>query len=107
MPIEGIDEFSRQHPGRRVQNQESQQKSEHKNGEQKNGEQKNTERADSMSTNMFQRFAELLPNGLAILDKDAEAIFVNDGFFKLTTNKEATSFARGPRAYTLTTMKMS
>ena len=93
MPIEGIDEFSRQHPGRRVQNQESQRKS-----EQKNGEQKNTERADSISTNMFQRFAELLPNGLAILDKDAEAIFVNDGFFKLTTNKGSNEFRSWPES---------
>jgi len=51
-----------------------------------------------MQTNMFQRFAELLPNGLAILDKDAEAIFVNDGFFKLTTNKGNNEFRSWPES---------
>ncbi|KAH8633058.1 putative histidine kinase HHK12p [Alternaria alternata] len=88
MPIEGIDELSRQHPGRQVKDKESQQQSKHKS----------TEQADSMSTSMFQRFAELLPNGLAILDKDAEAIFVNDGFFKLTTNKGNNEFRSWPES---------
>lgn len=33
----------------------------------------------------FRRFAELLPSGLAILDRDARAIFVNQHFYDLTT----------------------
>ena len=89
MPIEGIDKFSRQNPGRRVKDNESQQKGKHNS---------KTQQADSMQTNMFQRFAELLPNGLAILDKDAEAIFVNDGFFKLTTNKGNNEFRSWPES---------
>ena len=51
-----------------------------------------------MQTQLFQRFAELLPNGLAILDKDLEAIFVNDGFFKLTTDKSANEFRAWPES---------
>lgn len=53
---------------------------------------------DAMQTQLFQRFAELLPNGLAILDKELEAIFVNDGFFKLTTNKMANEFRAWPES---------
>ncbi|KAH6866645.1 two component histidine kinase 1 [Alternaria rosae] len=89
MPIEGIDELSRQNPGRKVKDNESQQKGKHNS---------KTKQADSMQTNMFQRFAELLPNGLAILDQDAEAIFVNDGFFKLTTNKGNNEFRSWPES---------
>ncbi|SMR62958.1 unnamed protein product [Zymoseptoria tritici ST99CH_3D1] len=33
----------------------------------------------------FRRFAEMLPSGLAILDRNAQAIFVNQHFFDLTT----------------------
>ncbi|KAG9195923.1 hypothetical protein G6011_01044 [Alternaria panax] len=88
MPIEGIDEFSRQKPGRRLKKTGNQQSSKHGS----------TNYADSMQTNMFQRFAELLPNGLAILDKDAEAIFVNDAFFKLTTNKGTNEFRAWPES---------
>lgn len=33
----------------------------------------------------FRRFAELLPSGLAILDQNARAIFVNQHFYDLTT----------------------
>ncbi|EME47082.1 hypothetical protein DOTSEDRAFT_69150 [Dothistroma septosporum NZE10] len=33
----------------------------------------------------FKRFAEMLPSGLAILDHDAQAIFVNQHFYDLTT----------------------
>lgn len=33
----------------------------------------------------FRRFAELLPSGLAILDRDAKALFVNRRFWELTT----------------------
>jgi len=88
MPIEGLDELSRKHQGRQVKNGESQQY----------GKYSDKHQADSMQTNMFQRFAELLPNGLAILDKDAEAIFVNDGFFKLTTNKGNNEFRSWPES---------
>ncbi|EDU40549.1 Two component histidine kinase 1 [Pyrenophora tritici-repentis] len=88
MPIEGLDELSRQHQGRRPKDGQSHQSGKHAK----------TEQADSMQTNMFQRFAELLPNGLAILDKDAEAIFVNDGFFKLTTNKGNNEFRAWPES---------
>jgi PAS domain-containing protein len=88
MPIEGIDRLSRQKPGRQVKAEETQQQGSHSK----------TEQADSMQTSLFQRFAELLPNGLAILDKDAEAIFVNDGFFKLTTNKGSNEFRAWPES---------
>jgi signal transduction histidine kinase/DNA-binding response OmpR family regulator len=88
MPIEHLDELSRQKPGRQVKDRQSQQKNKDKGSEQ----------SDSMQINMFQRFAELLPNGLAILDKDAEAIFVNDGFFKLTTNKGNNEFRSWPES---------
>lgn len=54
--------------------------------------------ADAHQTQLFSKFAELLPNGLAILDKEAEAIFVNDGFFKLTTNKSQNEFRAWPES---------
>lgn len=57
-----------------------------------------TVQADHKQTELFQRFAELLPNGLAILDSDAEAVFVNDGFFKLTTNRTAKEFRAWPES---------
>jgi PAS domain S-box-containing protein len=88
MPIEGLDKMSRQKPGRQVKREETQQKGEHSK----------TQQADSMQTSLFQRFAELLPNGLAILDQDAEAIFVNDAFFKLTTNKGQNEFRAWPES---------
>jgi signal transduction histidine kinase len=88
MPIEGIDKVSRQNPGRQVKAQQTQQKNNYSA----------TEQVDSVQTSLFQRFAELLPNGLAILDKDAEAIFVNDGFFKLTTNKGNNEFRAWPES---------
>ncbi|OCL02426.1 two component histidine kinase 1 [Glonium stellatum] len=53
---------------------------------------------DTSQTQLFQRFAELLPTGLAILDSDAEAVFVNDDFFKLTTNKTAKDFRAWPES---------
>lgn len=53
---------------------------------------------DSKQTQLFQRFAELVPNGLAILDSDAEAVFVNDGFFKLTTRKISKDFRAWPES---------
>lgn len=58
----------------------------------------NNGQVDAMQTQLFQRFAELLPNGLAILDKELEAIFVNDGFFRLTTNKMANDFRAWPES---------
>lgn len=58
----------------------------------------NTPRVEPIQTQLFQRFAELLPNGLAILDKEAEAIFVNDGFFRLTTNKLSNEFRAWPES---------
>jgi PAS domain-containing protein len=89
MPIEGIDhQILRQKPARQIKDGEAQQQGNHSS----------TEQADSMQTSLFQRFAELLPNGLAILDKNAEAIFVNDGFFKLTTNKGNNEFRAWPES---------
>jgi PAS domain-containing protein len=45
---------------------------------------------------VFHRFAEMLPSGLAILDRDAKAVFVNQHFYQLTThrgeNREFTSW---------------
>ncbi|KAF2159624.1 hypothetical protein M409DRAFT_29943 [Zasmidium cellare ATCC 36951] len=35
----------------------------------------------------FRRFAEMLPSGLAILDKNAQAVFVNQHFYDLTTSR--------------------
>lgn len=58
----------------------------------------NSGQVDAIQTQLFQRFAELLPNGLAILDKELEAIFVNDGFFRLTTNKMANEFRAWPES---------
>lgn len=86
MPIEGLDELARKNQAHKVKDNESQQQGKHSSNQQ----------ADSMQTNMFHQFAELLPNGLAILDKDAEAIFVNDGFFRLTTNKGSNEFRSWP-----------
>jgi PAS domain-containing protein/NTP pyrophosphatase (non-canonical NTP hydrolase) len=88
MPINGLDKLTQQHHGRQVKQSQTQQK------ELKVG----TEQVDSMQTQLFQRFAELLPNGLAILDSEAEAIFVNDGFFKLTTNKIQNEFRAWPES---------
>lgn len=87
MPIEGLDKLSRNNPSQKVDNPDSEQDSKTR-----------SEQADSMQTQLFQRFAELLPNGLAILDKNAEAIFVNDGFFKLTTNKGQNEFRAWPES---------
>jgi PAS domain S-box-containing protein len=53
---------------------------------------------DDKQLQLFQRFAELLPNGLAILDSEAEAVFVNDAFFKLTTNNTSKGFRAWPES---------
>ncbi|KAF2026636.1 putative histidine kinase HHK12p [Setomelanomma holmii] len=88
MPIDGLDKLAKDNPGRQVKASQTQQTS------RKVG----TQQVDSMQTKLFQRFAELLPNGLAILDSEAEAIFVNDGFFKLTTNKIQNEFRAWPES---------
>ena len=88
MPIDGLDKLTEQHQGRQVKESQTQQ----------TDRAIGTEQVDSMQTQLFQRFAELLPNGLAILDSEAEAIFVNDGFFKLTTNKIQNEFRAWPES---------
>lgn len=39
---------------------------------------KNPEKINLKESGLFRRFAQILPNGLAILDDKAEALFVND-----------------------------
>ncbi|KAF2107500.1 putative histidine kinase HHK12p [Lophiotrema nucula] len=53
---------------------------------------------DAKQTQLFRKFAELLPNGLAILDQEAEAVFVNDAFFELTSNKTSNEFRAWPES---------
>lgn len=86
--ISGLDELARNNPGRQVKSFQTQQLN----------KSIGTLQADSMQTQLFQKFAELLPNGLAILDSEAEAIFVNDGFFKLTSNKTSNEFRAWPES---------
>ncbi|KAF2834833.1 hypothetical protein M501DRAFT_999857 [Patellaria atrata CBS 101060] len=43
----------------------------------------------------FHRFAEMLPVGIAILDRDAQAVFVNTRFWTLTTNDDANKQFQG------------
>ncbi|KAH7386991.1 hypothetical protein DE146DRAFT_680816 [Phaeosphaeria sp. MPI-PUGE-AT-0046c] len=88
MPIDGLDKLTEHKHGRQVKDTQTQQKA----------KTTGTEQVDYMQTQLFQRFAELLPNGLAILDSEAEAIFVNDGFFKLTTNKVQNEFRAWPES---------
>jgi NTP pyrophosphatase (non-canonical NTP hydrolase) len=88
MPIGGLDKLTQDRHGRQIKPSQTQQTS----------RPSGTEQVDSMQTQLFQRFAELLPNGLAILDSEAEAIFVNDGFFKLTTNKIQNEFRAWPES---------
>ncbi|KAH6622229.1 putative histidine kinase HHK12p [Boeremia exigua] len=87
--LEGLDKLASQNPTR---------KNNSKSSNKKKDASKSGEKVDAMQTQLFQRFAELLPNGLAILDKELEAIFVNDGFFKLTTNKMANEFRAWPES---------
>ena len=54
------------------------------------------DQSDAKQTQLFSRFAELLPNGLAILDSDLEATLVNDNFFKLTTKRSSDEFRAWP-----------
>ncbi|KAK2610015.1 hypothetical protein N8I77_003475 [Diaporthe amygdali] len=53
---------------------------------------------DLKQSQLFQRFAELLPTGLAILNHLAEAVFVNDQFFSLTTKKTSREFRSWPES---------
>lgn len=46
----------------------------------------------------FRRFAELLPSGLAILDRDAKALFVNRRFWELTTLQDDGQFTSWPQS---------
>lgn len=46
----------------------------------------------------FRRFAELLPSGLAILDRDAKAQFVNKKFWDLTTLEDDEQFTSWPQS---------
>ncbi|KAJ4366943.1 hypothetical protein N0V83_007473 [Neocucurbitaria cava] len=103
MPIDGLDKLSRKNPTKKVKNSKSLKND--KMGDkvddlvdEEKGHDSDKEQADSTQTLLFQKFAELLPNGLAILDKNAEAIFVNDGFFKLTTNKGQNEFRAWPES---------
>ncbi|CAO2649438.1 Nn.00g068230.m01.CDS01 [Neocucurbitaria sp. VM-36] len=91
MPIEGLDKLSRKQNPRQAKHSDSESVPQQDSKSDK-------EQADSTQTLLFQKFAELLPNGLAILDKNAEAIFVNDGFFKLTTNKGQNEFRAWPES---------
>ncbi|KAL1650665.1 hypothetical protein SLS61_005917 [Didymella pomorum] len=86
--LEGLDKLAHRNPA----------KTDKKYGNEKPDGRGNEGQKDAMQTQLFQRFAELLPNGLAILDKDLEAIFVNDGFFRLTTNKMANEFRAWPES---------
>lgn len=47
----------------------------------------------------FHRFAEMLPTGLAILDHEAQAVFVNQHFYALTTHRgDDQSFRSWPQS---------
>lgn len=46
----------------------------------------------------FRRFAELLPSGLAILDREAKASFVNRKFWLLTTLQDDEQFTSWPQS---------
>ncbi|KAF1953152.1 two component histidine kinase 1 [Byssothecium circinans] len=89
MSISGFDKLAGDHPAHRTQKDMPSQQS-HVPGK--------TQAVDSKQTRLFQLFAELLPNGLAILDAGCDAIFVNDGFFKLTTNKSKQDFRAWPES---------
>ena len=88
MPIDGLDKLTQTSQGRQVKDSQTQQ----------SPSPAGTNQVDHKQTQLFQRFAELLPTGLAILDSEAEAIFVNDGFFKLTTNKIQNEFRAWPES---------
>ncbi|PSN59849.1 two component histidine kinase 1 [Corynespora cassiicola Philippines] len=88
LPFSGLDDLARKNPVQQTKTQ----------GTQQPKGKRDTRQVDDKQTQLFQRFAELLPNGLAILDSDAEAVFVNDGFFKLTTKKSSKEFRAWPES---------
>ncbi|KAF2257780.1 putative histidine kinase HHK12p [Lojkania enalia] len=88
LPLSGLDKLSRENPVHQTK----------RLGEQQTNEGDHEGQTDSHQTQLFSKFAELLPNGLAILDSSAEAIFVNDNFFKLTTNKSSNEFRAWPES---------
>src|SRR5262249_611012 len=99
------DEVAKKNPARRLKKAGTQQipsRSRHDQPDsehaQRSSSQSSQEKADSKQTQLFSKFAELLPNGLAILDKEAEAVFVNDSFFALTTNKSQNEFRAWPES---------
>ncbi|KAF2637866.1 hypothetical protein P280DRAFT_552005 [Massarina eburnea CBS 473.64] len=89
MALSGLDELAEKHPARHTEKEMPSQQTHAA---------RNTHAVDSQQTRLFQLFAELLPNGLAILDATCDAIFVNDGFFKLTTNRGKTDFRAWPES---------
>ena len=56
------------------------------------------EKLDLKHNKLFRKFAQMQPTGLALLDKEATALFVNDNFFKLTSNKTHKSFRAWPES---------
>ncbi|KAF2795312.1 putative histidine kinase HHK12p [Melanomma pulvis-pyrius CBS 109.77] len=89
LPLSGLDGLANRKEGHQTKSEGSQQPISYKDS---------PAQVDSKQTQLFQRFAELVPNGLAILDSDAEAVFVNDGFFKLTTRKISKDFRAWPES---------
>ncbi|KAF2652355.1 two component histidine kinase 1 [Lophiostoma macrostomum CBS 122681] len=90
--VSGIDSIVKKNNVRQLKGSGAQQQDD-KGAERKPGDQ-----ADSKQTQLFRRFADLLPNGLAILDSRAEAVFVNDSFFNLTTNRKSKEFRAWPES---------
>ena len=87
MPFPGIDNVVKKNHVRQLKDKGGQQNTEKGGADQQ---------ADSKQTQLFRTFADLLPNGLAILDSQAEAVFVNDSFFNLTTNRTSKEFRAWP-----------
>ncbi|CAI6333788.1 unnamed protein product [Periconia digitata] len=94
LPISGLDEHVENNPAR--QTKETKQRDH--GGENGNDAKDGKKPSDSRQTQLFHRFAELLPHGLAVVDSEAESIFVNDAFFKLTTNKSKNEFRAWPES---------
>jgi PAS domain S-box-containing protein len=90
--VTGIDSIVKKSNVRQLKHSGAQQRDD-KGAEREPGDQ-----ADSKQTQLFRQFADLLPNGLAILDDRAEAVFVNDSFFNLTTNRKSKEFRAWPES---------
>ncbi|CAG5169322.1 uncharacterized protein ALTATR162_LOCUS7026 [Alternaria atra] len=88
LSLKGLTKLARENPSRQLKDSQSQQQ----------GKGDVELQPDARQTQLFARFAELLPNGLAILDAKAEAMFVNDDFFTLTTNKGQNEFRAWPES---------